>query len=171
VDNRDKGLLAWRGKPLVAHVSSRIRPQVGTLVISCNRNESEYRLYAERTVSDLRADYQGPLSGMESAARVLRTTWVAVTGCDTPLLPPDLVGRLLAQAQVSDADICCAHDGERAHYLCAVIRRACLDSLPAFLDSGGRAVRDWYATHNWQTVDFSDNADTFRNINRLDGTD
>ena len=165
---QDKGLVLWRGEPLVAHVAARLRPQVDAVLISCNRNAEAYSRYAVQTVADRRAGFQGPLSGLEAAAPALSTTYVAVAACDTPLLPGDLVNRLLAVLRSSDADICCAHDGQRAHYLCAVMRTVCLSSLTPFLDSGGRAVHEWYATRSWLTVDFSDRASAFDNLNRID---
>ncbi|MGV2834552.1 NTP transferase domain-containing protein, partial [Pseudomonas shirazensis] len=40
---RDKGLLEWRGEPLVAHVQRVVRPLTDDVVISCNRNQELYR--------------------------------------------------------------------------------------------------------------------------------
>ena len=64
VEGRDKGLIDWQGKPLVQHVALRLRPQVGQLIISCNRNIETYRELADKTVTDSRRDFQGPLAGL-----------------------------------------------------------------------------------------------------------
>jgi molybdenum cofactor guanylyltransferase len=170
VGNRDKGLIAWQGRPLIAHVSDSLRPQVGELLISCNRNFSRYKNFAAGTVADTRREFQGPLAGLEAAYPYIRTELLVVVACDMPHLPPDLVTRLTAPLLVSvdgAPDISYAHDGVRGQYLCAAIRRDCLTSLAGFLDAGHRAVRDWYKSHDSVTVDFSDHRACFRNYNML----
>lgn len=167
VGNRDKGLIAWRGRPLIAHVSARLQPQVGSLLISCNRNAISYRSFCEHTVEDKRGDYQGPLAGLEAARELIDTPYTAICPCDTPRLPTDLVTRLLDGVNRADADIGFADDGERMHYLCALLRTECLGTLPGFLDGGRRAVKEWYADHTCTRVDFSDCAGSFANFNNL----
>lgn len=166
VGGRDKGLLPWRGKPLAAQVAARLRPQVGRLLISCNRNQAFYAGLADATVADTRGDYQGPLAGLEAAAPQLESEFLLLAPCDTPELPPDLGRRLLAALAGSDHNISYAHDGEREQYLCAALRCAIVPSVSAYLDQGGRAVRHWYAGHGAIAVDFSDCADCFGNYNR-----
>jgi len=168
VGHRDKGMIVWRELPLVAHVANLLRPQVSDLMISCNRNVGCYRRYAATVLPDRRAEYQGPLAGLEAASEYLLTEYVAVVGCDMPLLPEDLVARLLGGlATASAAGISYAHDGQREQYLCAVIRRECLATLTDFLDEGQRAVQAWYRRQSCVAVDFSDCSDCFRNYNSL----
>jgi len=168
VGGEDKGLLDWHGKPLAAHVAERLRPQVKRLVISCNRNRDYYATLADATVADRRENFQGPLAGLEAAASQLEGDTILIAPCDTPLLPRDLASRLLdALSAAGDSmDISYAHDGERGHYLCAAIRSRILPSLATFLATGQRAVRHWYALHHCVVVDFSSEADCFRNYNR-----
>lgn len=168
---RDKGLIPWRGKPLIAHVCDGLRPQVGKLLISCNRNFSRYKEYAAQTVPDSRGDFQGPLAGLEAASAYIGSDFLVVVCCDMPHLPPDLVTRLvspLANNIPNSPEISYAHDGTRAQYLCAVIKRDCLSSLSSFLDEGHRAVHEWYQSRHSIPVDFSDHASKFRNYNKLD---
>jgi len=170
VGHRDKGLILWQGKPLIAHVTECLRSQVGQILISCNRNSALYAKYGAQTVADHRRDYQGPLAGLEAASPYIRTDLLVVVGCDMPLLPTDFAARLLAPLSPGRDDtpeISFVHDGIRAQYLCAAMRRDCLSSLPGFLDEGHRAVRDWYACRRSITVDFSDQRGSFRNYNKL----
>jgi len=171
VDGRDKGLIDWHGKPLAAHVAQRLRPQVGRLLISCNRNFEHYQKIAETTATDSRRDFQGPLAGLEAAVPFISSQLLVVVACDTPRLPDDLVRRLQARLYQSDSDearISYAHDGVRGQYLCAAIDRRCLGSLAGFLDEGHRAVRHWYQCHRATAVDFSDQAGAFKNYNHVD---
>ena len=167
---RDKGLIEWQGQPLVKHVVERLRPQVGRLLISCNRNIEIYRTLADATVSDRRAGYEGPLAGIEAAIEQVQTEFLIVAPCDNPLLPDNIVQGLLAAFDAPGgplADISYAHDGEREQYLCAALRRRVLDSLPAYLDQGNRAVHHWYSLHRSVAVDFSGQHTCFSNLNRL----
>lgn len=171
VGNRDKGLIPFHGKPLVAHVREGLEPQVGSIIISCNRNVDEYRAFAPLVVIDRRENFQGPLSGLESVAPHIRAEYLAVVSCDMPCLPPRWVERVIeSMSQTGDniPDIGYAHDGHRAQYLCAVIRLGCLSTLSTYLDKGHRAVRGWYALNNSIAVDFSDHGACFRNYNQLD---
>lgn len=167
--DRDKGTVIWRGLPLVAHVINRLKPQVGKILISCNRNAGFYANYAETTFSDLRTGYQGPLAGLEAAARHIETEFVLIAPCDTPLLPADLVPRLLAELLSGERDGCYARSGDRNHYLCALLKRACLESVSSYLDDGGRTVRHWYAAQDFEAVELGEDTGAFANINQHGG--
>ena len=170
VEHRDKGLITLMGKPYIAHVSEALKPQVDKVLISCNRNFSDYANFCSTTVADTRRDFQGPLAGLEAAAPLVKTPLLVVVACDMPHLPADLVARLLAplsSAALDAPQISYVYDGTKAQYLCAGIRRDCLLSLTRFLDDGGRAVKEWYSQQNTIAVDFSDQQTCFRNYNRL----
>ena len=169
-ENRDKGLISWQGKPLVAHVSNCLKPQVSELLISCNRNFSRYRgiFYANRHRQS--RGFSRPARGPRRRIPFHPHDFLVVVSCDTPHLPKDLVSRLIAPLSGSTNDspeISYVHDGVRAQYLCAAMRRDCLTSVTHYLNEGHRAVRDWYKTRHAVTVDFSDCESSFRNYNRL----
>lgn len=168
VNGQDKGLLLWQGQALAEQVAARLRPQVGQLLISCNRNREYYAALADATVADTRKGFQGPLAGLEAAAQSVDSTFLVICPCDTPHLPLDLAARLLRALTRSGKAISYAHDGERGHYLCAAVRCNILPSLSRYLDTGGRAVRHWYAEQGACPVDFSDQPRSFSNLNELD---
>ena len=171
VQGRDKGLLPWRGKPLIEHVAGRLKPQVDHLFISCNRNGDNYAKFADSLIRDSRSDYQGPLAGIETVIPLLESDYLVVVACDTPLLPVDLVARLIEPMESGHDQapvISYANDGERDQYLFAALHASCLESLPPYLESGHRTVRHWFQTHRSVTVDFSDQTGAFVNYNCLD---
>ncbi len=100
---RDKGLVAWQGEPLVAHVQRVVRPLSDDLVISCNRNQEAYRMYADQLVSDAEADFPGPLAGVIAGLKVARHEWMVVLACDAPRVDRDLIEALLRLAVASDS--------------------------------------------------------------------
>ena len=165
----DKGLILYRGKPLVRHVLDRLMPQVDTVVVSCNRNASDYAAHCTRLVSDTRAGYLGPLAGIESALSVIETPYVLLSPCDTPHLPLDLVRRLQQAAGVgtkTPVTASIANDGSRDHYLNALIKREALHTVVEELNQGQRAVRHWLFKMDLARADFSDCPDAFRNVNK-----
>ena len=155
---------------MIAHVSEALEPQVDEILISCNRNLPRYANYCSQTIVDTRRDFQGPLAGLEAAIPFVETPLLIVVTCDMPHLPPDLVTRLITPLSNNIPHAPCisyVHDGSRAQYLCAGLRRDGIVSLTSFLDAGRRAVKDWYSQQNTIAVDFSDQQACFRNYNTL----
>lgn len=164
----DKGLVDLDGQPLVAHVHARFTPQVGTLWISANRNQSVYAAWAGTVLSDAPsvAGSLGPLAGVATALAAMRTPWLATVACDMPWLPPDLVARL--GAAVSPAHpLAVARAAGRMQPVCLLAHRTLAPHLAAYLAAGGRRVGAWLAQANAVGVDFDDAA-AFGNVNTPD---
>ncbi|UVK80814.1 molybdenum cofactor guanylyltransferase MobA [Pseudomonas sichuanensis] len=100
---RDKGLLPWRGEPLVAHVQRVVRGLSEDVVISCNRNQELYRPYADQLVGDAETDFPGPLAGVIAGLQVVRHEWVVLLACDAPLVDQVLIEDLLKLAIEHDS--------------------------------------------------------------------
>lgn len=150
---------------MVEHVLKRLRPQVGEVLISANRNAERYACYGHRVIADVLGDYSGPLAGMLSALVAVRQPWLAVVPCDSPLLPDDLVDRLFQSALAQSAELAVAHDGQRLQPVFALLHRSLLTPLQTYLESGGHKVDAWYAERRMATTDLSDHPEAFRNVN------
>ncbi|POF89338.1 molybdenum cofactor guanylyltransferase MobA [Pseudomonas putida] len=124
---RDKGLLEWRGEPLVAHVQRVVRPLTDDVVISCNRNQELYRGYADRLVADAEADYPGPLAGVIAGLAMARHDWVVVLGCDAPLIDRRLIEDLLGLAVGQDLPAMVRQGGYWQPMFAVLPRRVGLD--------------------------------------------
>jgi len=164
----DKGLAMLRGRPMVAHVIERLAPQVGALLINANRNAERYAAFGHPVVPDAIEGYAGPLAGLHAGLRAATTPWVVTAPCDSPFLPEDLVARLwnaLQAAPGGAAQLAVARTGgSQPHPVFALVERALLPGLEAFLASGRRKIDAWYAPLRVVEVDFPDE-DAFRNIN------
>ena len=146
----DKGLQPWRGLPLVDHALGRLAPQVGSLMISANRNAALYATRAARVVPDAAHDFPGPLAGILAGLRAASTPWLAVVPCDSPRLPLDLVARLAgAVAGTRGAVVQRDHGalGLRLEPVCCLLWTALADDLARHLGDGGRKVEAWVARH------------------------
>ena len=164
----DKGLVEIHGRPMIAWVIDTLRPQVAEVLINANRNRDRYAEFGSRVIDDGDSDFRGPLAGMVSGMRAARTPWVAIVPCDSPLIVSHLVQRLCDAAAASGSRIAVAHDGERLQPVCALLSCDLLDDLAGYLDDGERKIDRWYARHGYATVDFSDVAASFANINAPD---
>ncbi len=162
---RDKGLLSFRGQPLIEHILADLQTQVGKIIINANRNLEVYRRYGYMVLTDPLTGFQGPLAGMAAALRFTTTPYLLTVPCDAPRFPPVLAERLWKALQDQGAEIAVAHDGTELQPMHALLSRHLVDDLQAFLTSGQRRPRDWYKLHKTVAVDFSDYADLFVNMN------
>ncbi|MEW5966252.1 MAG: molybdenum cofactor guanylyltransferase MobA [Pseudomonadota bacterium] len=160
----DKGLMKFRGRPLVEWVLDALAPQVDDLVISANRNLDRYAAYGHRVVPDTLPGYPGPLAGVLAALDAVDARWLLVAPCDTPHLPADLALRLLGAALIENVPLAVAADEMRMHHSCFLVRTDQRDTLAAFLARGERAVRHWQAGLSSVTVRFD--AAAFANVNQ-----
>jgi molybdopterin-guanine dinucleotide biosynthesis protein A len=161
----DKGLMTLQGMAMVEHVISRLKPQVGALVINANRNIETYATFGFPVIEDIVGDYFGPLAGMASGMKNAVTRFVLCAPCDTPLLGNDLVNRMYASLVKEQAEICVVHDGERTHPVIVLLERKLLSSMLDYLDAGERKIDRWFAQHKLALADFSDCPQCFMNIN------
>lgn len=163
----DKGLLDYRGKPLVAHVIERLVPQVDTLLISANRNLEDYLDFGYPVVTDEtdeRLGRLGPLAGLQAGLRACATPWLVVCPCDCPHLPDDLVARLMSAAVEHKAKLAIATSEAGLQPTFLLCHRGLLPVLSAALRAGERRVRGWCHCQRAIEVLFPDAA-AFRNMN------
>lgn len=171
----DKGMQAFRDEPLALHVLRRLAPQAGAMLVSANRNIEAYEQLAApfdaRVIADTLGDYPGPLAGIAVGLRAARTKFVLTAPCDAPFVDERLGLSLARTLDEAQADIAYAAttepSGERiAHPVFALVRASLADDLDAWLASGERKVRAWYARHKAVQVPFDDDR-AFYNINDL----
>ena len=161
----DKGLQDLQGRPMMQWVLERLVPQVGSVLISANRNLPRYAGFGCPVLPDNIPDFAGPLAGLHAALAQAATPLVATVPCDSPFLPADLVPRLHAALVADKAELAVARAGDRVHRAFCLARRELLPQLEVFLAAGGRKVGLWHASLKVVEVDFDDEAGAFGNIN------
>ena len=170
MDGVDKGLIEFRGLPLVAHVASVIESKVDKIYISANRSFDSYASYGE-VISDDLLGFQGPLAGISKALKVCSTKYLLVLPCDSPLVDSELIDDLISRMKQKDADICVAHDGSIMHATFALMKSNLGKSLEHFLNDGGRKMALWYRKQNLERVDVSDRLVILTNLNKPEDLD
>ena len=135
----DKSLLMLSGRPLVAHVLDRLRPQVGEMAISANGDPERFAPFELPVLADTVEGYVGPLAGllagMEWAMRIGAAQIVSAP-TDSPFIPDDLVVRLLAASEQYPSRPALATSGGRRHPVVGLWPVALAGRLLDFLTSG-----------------------------------
>ncbi len=167
VAGADKPLLDYRGRPLIEWVLDAIKPQVDCLLISTNRNVESYAIYG-RVINDELPAYAGPLAGIVTCLKSCRTELAFVCPGDVPQLAADTVHRMHQTFTESNATVAVAYDGARRQNLHLVLSRSSIESLVNYLVQGHRSVHGWLDGLAVVEVDFSDQPESFRNLNDAD---
>lgn len=149
-----KGLVEFRGQPMVARVANILRGKVERLMISANQNHSSYHRYADLVVADRIGDEWGPLAGIYTGLMATTADWLLVTTCDQPLLPADYPERMIELLSDSSETLIVATDAEREHFLNLLLPASSVDNLREFLVSGQRPVHRWLETVGYRKVEF-----------------
>lgn len=161
----DKGLQWLHGQPLAQHVGERLAPQVASLLINANRNQAAYAALGWPVVADALPGFAGPLAGLHAALCAASTPLVVTAPCDSPFLPPDLVGRLRAALVAAGAGLAIVRSGERLHPVFCLCRRELRPALEVCLASGERRFMAWAGLAGAVEADFSDIPEAFANLN------
>ena len=168
----DKGLVTLQNKPLIAHVITRLEPQVDEILINANREIADYQALGYPVLQDENAEflgtYIGPLAGFKLGLKHTKHEYVLTVPCDSPLLPLDLSERLLSGMAASRADIAVASSDGNTHPVFCLMKKSALPSLLAYIESGERRVSAWQKSQKYIEVDFSDCSEAFTNLNTFD---
>ncbi len=171
-----KPLRKLGGKPMVAHVVERLRPQVMDLVIVANDPHPAYRRLGAAVVPDP-PDIQraarregrrlgplaGILAGMEWAlARHPHAGWILTAPADVPFLPLDLSVRLCGHMHVPEPDVLAVR-GEHALAVWSV--KLVEDLRHAILKEGMRRVEEFARRHAYAELEWPGGKAAFVNIN------
>jgi molybdopterin-guanine dinucleotide biosynthesis protein A len=154
---RDKALIDFQGKPLIAHVIDTLRTLAQDVVVVSNRSDSYDPLGAR-----MAADYDppcGPLGGIAAGLQAVDSELAIVVACDMPFLNVALLRWLIDQAAGYDAVV--PQTGGEYEPLHAIYRRTCYDPIVRRIEQGDRRVISFFADVRlraieeaaWRTID------------------
>jgi len=168
----DKCLRMLGGKPILAHVIERAKPQVDALVLNANGDAQRFASFGLPVIGDSVTGFVGPLAGvlagLDWAAQHLPDAeLVASFATDAPFFPRDLVRRLAVTMEEGGFDLACAQSNGRAHPVFGLWPVSLRDDLRKALAGGLRKVDQWTARYNLVEVEFlAEPVDPFFNANR-----
>ena len=146
-DNLDKGWLRYNNRPLIRYAMDAIS-ECDTHLISANRSIHDYQELDALVVKDRRADFIGPLSGIESAMNASSAEWFYVVSVDVVGLSADWLDHLIEKQQVTKALWVGTHIHDRLQPLVGLWSRQLLPMISEYLDQGERRVMEFVAP--WQ---------------------
>jgi molybdopterin-guanine dinucleotide biosynthesis protein A len=170
----DKNLRLLGGKPMLAHVVDRAKPQVDALVLNANGDPQRFAAFGLPVVADSITGFAGPLTGvlagLDWAANNLpEAELVASFATDAPFFPRDLVRRLAVALEEGGFDLACAQSNGQAHPVFALWPISLRGALREALTGGLRKVDQWTARYKLVEVEFlAEPVDPFFNANRPD---
>lgn len=171
----DKGLQLLNNKPLVQHVIDHVTPQIDALWLCANRHLDAYNSLGYPVFSDeVVFQGMGPLAGIASFTEHLPKdfTHVQIFPCDTPFLPLDMSTHLRRRLKTISAfrnttGGVFPKTEIGAHYGCALVTRAQLNTARQCLQNQRRSLQSWLAHAQAVPVEGFMESD-FANINTLE---
>jgi len=170
----DKNLRPLGGKPMLAHVIERAKPQVDALVLNANGDPQRFAGFGLPIIADSISGFAGPLAGVLAGLDCAATNLpdaelVASFATDAPFFPRDLVRRLAVALEEGGFDLACAQSNGQAHPVFALWPVSLRDALREALAGGLRKVDRWTARYKLVEVEFAaEPVDPFFNANRPD---
>ena len=167
----DKSLRLLAGKPILAHIVERARPQVSELVLNANGDPARFAGFGLPVVADSIEGFAGPLAGVLTgmewgAANRPQIGWIATIATDTPFFPRDLVARLHAAIARDGADLAAARSDRQDHPVFALWPVRLRHDLRRAMEEGIRKVDVWTARYRLAVADFAvEPFDPFFNAN------
>lgn len=175
-----KPLRLLAGRPMVAHVVERLRPQVMDLVVVANKPDAAFRKLKVAVIPDP-PDIQraakregrklGPLAGILAGMEWTRAHhphagWILTAPADVPFLPLDLTVRLCGHMHVPEPDVLMVRHGKRREHTIAVWSvKLAADLRRAVLEEGVRRVDEFARRYNFAELVWPGPAAPFLNVN------
>jgi molybdenum cofactor guanylyltransferase len=137
---RDKALIDFNGRPIIAHVIETLRELSDDVIVVSNRAD-EYVRFGARIVPDFDPP-SGPLGGIATGLSAANNALSIVVACDMPFLNRSLLRYLIDRADKVDAVV--MKTGDDYEPLHAVYRSTCLPFIQQHLTQGDRRVISFY---------------------------
>jgi molybdopterin-guanine dinucleotide biosynthesis protein A len=135
----DKSLLALSGRPLIAHVLARLRPQARAVAINANGDAARFERFGLPVLADTVEGHRGPLAGLLAGmewAEALGASHLVGAPTDSPFIPGDLVVRLSEASRQEPGRPALAASAGRTHPVVGLWPVALAGRLRGFLTAG-----------------------------------
>ena len=132
---RDKALLEFAGRPLVAHALELFQEAGISAMIAGAASPALKSLPIITLLTEDASPGLGPLSGICTALSIISTRYAVFLPVDLPLLPPSLIVFLLRHARITGSVVTVPSISGFAETFPAVLDRAALPALQNELES------------------------------------
>lgn len=169
----DKCLRLLGGRPILARILDRLRPQVGAVVVNANGDAERFSSFGAPVAADTVDGFAGPLAGVLAGLRWVarhrpEARFMVSVASDAPFFPADLVARLVAGAEAAGTPMACAMSQGRTHPVFGLWPVDLVEDLDhALRVEDTRKVDAWTNRHGCAAVVFGEEGyDPFFNVNR-----
>lgn len=167
MNDEDKGLMDWRGQPIIQHLLDRFSSSFSNVIINANRHHNIYRGYGYPIVADRISGFVGPLAGIHAGLSITQTPYVFVTPCDMPFMQAKVASQLYYKLLNTQAELAVAELDGRIEPLIMILKTTLIDSLADYLQSNQRRASQWVLQQNHIKVAINDMENCFININTI----
>jgi molybdopterin-guanine dinucleotide biosynthesis protein A len=164
MNKKNKAMVLLKDKPLIQHVIDAMKLQTPHIFISTHHNQDDFRIFNLPLIDDDAESHEGPLLGMMSSLKKIKTEWIQFVPCDTPHLPQDLIEILKKVADKNHTKIAVPETSDGLQSACILCHISSLENLNTFFNAGGRKIEDWIRQLPFSIVPFENQA-CFLNIN------
>lgn len=162
---KDKGLVSFHGRPLIASLCDVVRPLTDDLLISCNRNTEQYATYCDHILTDDVSGFPGPLTGILKGLAAAKHDWLLLFPCDAPMIDQSLVDQILAAASADTLQPAMVRQGTQWQPMFSLIPKRLHPVLQQAWHSGERSLMAILIHHDVVAVDCALNDPRLQNIN------
>jgi molybdopterin-guanine dinucleotide biosynthesis protein A len=138
---RNKALIEWKGRPLLAHIRQAFGDLFQEIILVTNA-PGAFAAWDMTLVTDLFAE-RSSLTGIHAGLFYADHPLAFVTACDTPLLQPALIRMLLVAAR-DDIDVVIPKTEKGLEPLCAVYSQRCLAPITHRLRQGDYRIHSFF---------------------------
>lgn len=156
----EKGLILFKGKPMIEY-SVSLLTQLCDEIIICSNN-SRYDYLGFKVVSDIFPDC-GPIGGLYTGLSESKCQYNLIAPCDVPFLTKELYVSLLQYIAGNNAVI--PSYNNEIHPLCGIYSQTCLTVLQSLLSENKFKMLRVVEELGAKIVPFKVDTDIFININ------
>ena len=155
----DKARIRIGGQTILDRVLATMTPQCPRLIINANGDPARFAPLGLPVVPDTIGGFVGPLAGvlagmLWSLENAPEAHWVVTAAGDAPLLPSDLVERLVQAVENRPDAIALAQSNGELHPVIGLWPVALAEDLEEQLRGGVRKVLHWTKRHGTASVPF-----------------
>ncbi|MGB1343166.1 MAG: molybdenum cofactor guanylyltransferase [Pseudomonadales bacterium] len=167
LNGQDKGLIHYRGAPLIHYAFQSAQACSSRTLISANRNIEYYQTLGVEVVSDSTPNFGGPLCGLSACAPLISSKFTLVIACDMPGLSHAIISAL-QENLVSNVDSFDAavyeHHGRLECGLMA-LQTSTIKALAEQQQFRDQSIKGWLKSLRLSTLKIPSNQ-AFTNLNR-----
>ena len=145
----EKGLIRYKGKPMIEYAVDALSPHCDQILISAN--SSVYNYLGYQVVEDEIPD-AGPMGGIYSCLRQSKNDVNFILSCDMPLISDYAISQILAS--IEGFDIAVPWHGKNYYEpLCAVYRKGLITKFEKSINNGNYKILDFIKEVNANKID------------------